>query len=128
VRNSKAEELWGLRAEEVERVHLMNLDFGLPTARLMPAIRSCLAGERGAHEVVLDATNRRGRRIECRVTVAPLVGRQDGRPQGVIVLMDEQRPAPVAIGAAGTDGGNGPGEMAGGNVVEAAPADGETSR
>ena len=34
--NPQAEELWGLREEEVEGKHLLNLDIGLPVERLRP--------------------------------------------------------------------------------------------
>ena len=43
--NHKAEDLWGLRADEVRGKNLLNLDIGLPVERLKPAIRACLSGE-----------------------------------------------------------------------------------
>jgi hypothetical protein len=39
-------------------------------------------------ETVLDATNRKGRAIKCRVSVAPLLGRGRG-VSGAILLMEE---------------------------------------
>jgi hypothetical protein len=39
-------------------------------------------------EAVLDATNRRGRSINCRVRTPPLQS-GNGDPRGVIVLMEE---------------------------------------
>jgi two-component system CheB/CheR fusion protein len=40
----KAEELWGLRGEEVEGVAFQNLDIGLPVERLKAPIRACIEG------------------------------------------------------------------------------------
>jgi two-component system CheB/CheR fusion protein len=87
--NSRAEDLWGLRADEVEQAHFLNLDIGLPLAPLVEPLRASLGGSQPTWESVLPATNRRGRAIECRVTVMPLHGRLDDRPQGVIVLMHD---------------------------------------
>ena len=88
--SSKAEDLWGVRADEAEGASLLNLDIGLPVAELRQPVRKALAETDGAvQELVLPATNRRGRAIECRVACAPLVGRDTNAPQGVIVIMEE---------------------------------------
>lgn len=67
--NQRAEDLWGLRRDEIVGRHFFNLDIGLPTQRLRPLIHRTLAGETGPHEMVLAAVNRRGRPI----LVQPLV-------------------------------------------------------
>lgn len=85
--NLRAEDLWGLRADEVRGKGLLNLDIGLPVAELQTAIRSCLAGEAVRQEVVLDAVNRRGQKIKCRVTCSPLVAGSKQR-EGVILMME----------------------------------------
>ncbi len=90
--NTRAEDLWGVRASEVEQVQFFNLDIGLPVGRLVQPIRACLTGELAERDVLLPAVNRRGRAITCKVSISPLVTRGDVRPQGVIVLMDEQAP------------------------------------
>ena len=99
--NRQAEELWGVRASEVERVHFLRLDIGLPLDEIEKPIRDCLDGKIESHETFLHAHNRRGRDIVCKTMVYPLVTRDDARPRGVIVLMDE-----LPTGAA-TDDGNG---------------------
>ena len=44
-----AEELWGLREEEVSGQHLLNLDIGLPVERLRPALKAaCRATRRSS--------------------------------------------------------------------------------
>jgi two-component system, chemotaxis family, CheB/CheR fusion protein len=83
--NPQAEELWGLREEEVEGKHLLNLDIGLPLERLRPLLRSCLGGEAGNQ--VLDAVNRRGKTIRCQVTCTPLRADDTG-VRGAILLME----------------------------------------
>jgi two-component system CheB/CheR fusion protein len=84
--NRQAEELWGLRGEEVLTQHFLNLDIGFPVVRLRTAIRSCLAGRVERDQIVLPAVNRRGRRVICTVNISALVS--DGATKGVILLMD----------------------------------------
>ena len=43
--NRRAEDLWGLRADEVKGKSFLNLDIGLPAGELRPIIRACLCGE-----------------------------------------------------------------------------------
>ncbi|HEX2277375.1 MAG TPA: chemotaxis protein CheR, partial [Candidatus Tectomicrobia bacterium] len=63
-------------------------DIGLPLEPLRGPIRACLAGEMNHQEAVLDATNRRGKAIQCRVTCTPLTTPK-GEQQGVILLIEE---------------------------------------
>jgi two-component system CheB/CheR fusion protein len=83
--NAGAEELWGVRAAEVRGKHFMNIDIGLPVEQLRTAIRRTLADGTTAH-VAVPATNRRGRTIECTVTLTPLNGDGDAA-RGVIIFM-----------------------------------------
>jgi len=85
--NLRAEDLWGLRAGEVQGKSLLNLDIGLPVRELRDVIRPVLAGEAEHQEVQLDAVNRRGKSIKCRVACAPLLSGKER--EGVILLMDE---------------------------------------
>jgi two-component system, chemotaxis family, CheB/CheR fusion protein len=87
--NHKAEDLWGLREDEVRGQSLLNLDIGLPVERLRTIIRPCLSGEADHKEIILDATNRRGKAIKCRVACSPLIAHNKQR-QGVILLMEEE--------------------------------------
>ena len=84
--NHRAEDLWGLRSDEVKGKSLLNLDIGLPLDKLRQIIRGCLSGE--SHVVKLNATNRRGKSIECNVACTPLVG-ANSDIHGVILLMEE---------------------------------------
>jgi two-component system CheB/CheR fusion protein len=86
--NHRAEDLWGLRGDEVRGQSFFNLDIGLPLEPLRGPIRACLAGEMNHQEAVLDATNRRGKAIQCRVTCTPLTT-PEGEQQGVILLIEE---------------------------------------
>jgi two-component system, chemotaxis family, CheB/CheR fusion protein len=88
--NQKAEDLWGLREDEVKGQSIMNLDIGLPVDKLRAAIRSCLAGDTDQKELVLDAINRRGKAIKCRIACSPLMAHNKQR-QGVILLMEEEK-------------------------------------
>jgi two-component system, chemotaxis family, CheB/CheR fusion protein len=86
--NVEANELWGLREDEVQGHSLVSLDIGLPVEQLRNPARAVLTGRATFQEAVLEATNRRGRVIQCRVTCTPLVG-AEGETQGVILLMEE---------------------------------------
>jgi two-component system CheB/CheR fusion protein len=86
--NHHATELWGLRLEEIHDRSFMGLDIGLPVEQLRAPIVGLLNGESAYQEIVLDAINRRGRAMRCRVTCAPLLG-ADHDVQGVILLMEE---------------------------------------
>ena len=87
--NHRAEDLWGLRSQEVQGRNFLNLDIGLPVDQLKGTIRTCLAGEKEFIELVLDATNRRGKPMRVRVTCTQLAGPEGKDPQGVILLMEE---------------------------------------
>jgi two-component system CheB/CheR fusion protein len=86
--NGQARALWGLTADEVEDQHLLGLDFGLPVDQLKSHLRATLGGESEREEVVLDATNRRGKPIRCRVTMLPLGRRNGGAVPGAIMMME----------------------------------------
>jgi len=86
--NAEANELWGLREDEVQGQSLLNLDVGFPVEQLRPPVRAVLNGRSAFQEVVLQATNRRGKAIQCRVTCTPLAGAERDT-QGVILFMEE---------------------------------------
>jgi two-component system CheB/CheR fusion protein len=86
--NHRAEDLWGLRADEVRGKSFLALDIGLPVGELRPLVRACLSGEKETSETTLEAINRRGKRIRCRVGCTPLAA-VAGKHDGVILLMEE---------------------------------------
>ena len=86
--NRRAEDLWGLRSDEVQGRSLLNLDIGLPVGQLRDIIRPTVAGEKDHQELVVDAVNRRGKSIKCRITCTPLVSASKHR-EGAILLMEE---------------------------------------
>jgi len=85
--NHWAEDLWGLRSDEVEGKNFLNLDIGLPVSQLREAVRNILAGGAVDGEVQLEAINRRGKSIVCRVRTTPLAA--DGEVRGAILLMED---------------------------------------
>ena len=86
--NHRAEDLWGLREEEVTGKHLLGLDIGLPIEQLRQPVRACLTGASEFEELELDATNRRGRPIRCRVTCTRLQA-PGGALRGAILVMED---------------------------------------
>jgi two-component system, chemotaxis family, CheB/CheR fusion protein len=94
--NARAEDLWGLRADEVRGKHFLNLDIRLPVDRLKGHVRESQAG-RKPDQVVLQATNRRGKPVKVRVELTPLLpdaqdgdgSAREGTPAGCVVLIQE---------------------------------------
>lgn len=85
--NTKSEDLWGWRSEEVKGQHFVNLDIGLPVEQLLQALRNCLLGAK-YQEMTLKATNRRGKASNCQVVCTPLMNATT-EICGVIMLMEE---------------------------------------
>ena len=90
--NQRAEDLWGVRGDEVVGAQFLTLDIGLPVGHLAQPIRSVLNGEQTLVEKTISSLTRRGRTIECLVSVTALHS-SEGVTNGVVVLMDEPHPA-----------------------------------
>ncbi len=86
--NGRSEDLWGLRAGEVYEQPLMGLDIGLPLTELRSLVRAALADDRRIREAVVEATNRRGRAIRCRI-VASVSAQAGSETPNVVLLMEE---------------------------------------
>lgn len=84
--NQKMEDLWGLRADEVEGKSFNNLDIGLPVTDLAGPIRACLQGD-GDVQKRVDCINRRGKNVTCKVVISRLA---EAESRGVIILVEEQ--------------------------------------
>jgi two-component system, chemotaxis family, CheB/CheR fusion protein len=87
--NRRAEDLWGLRTQEVKDKHLLNLDIGLPVEALRAPLRAILNREADVQEVTVPATNRHGKPVRVRVSATPLDQTADP-PRGVILMMEEE--------------------------------------
>ncbi|MEH2457505.1 CheR family methyltransferase [Nostoc sp.] len=82
--NYMVEDLWGLRIDEVLGQSIFSLDIGLPLEQLRSPIRDSLSRKKQFQEMILDATNRRGRQIKCYLAITPLLGIE---MQGAILMM-----------------------------------------
>jgi two-component system, chemotaxis family, CheB/CheR fusion protein len=96
--NLQAEELWGLRRNEVVGQHFLNLDIGFPVDSLRAAIRASLTGEGLPQRVTLQAVNRRGRAVQCDVSISALMSK--ATVQGILILMDVVAAGETADGPA----------------------------
>jgi two-component system, chemotaxis family, CheB/CheR fusion protein len=92
--NHGSEDLWGVRQEEVQGQHFLNLDIGLPVDQVRPALRAAMSDENGAQSAVVQATNRRGRTVTCRVTCSPLLDSDKTLRGVIVVVVDEPNPQP----------------------------------
>jgi two-component system CheB/CheR fusion protein len=87
--NHGSEDLWGVRQEEVQGQHFLNLDIGLPIDQVRPALRAAMSDEHRSQSITIEAINRRGRTVTCRVTCSPLLD-SDKSLRGVIMVVVEQ--------------------------------------
>jgi two-component system CheB/CheR fusion protein len=87
----QATQLWGLRDDEVEGEHLLNLDIGISVQRLREPIRHVLAGST-VDALELDGHDRRGKPVRVQIAFAPLQNRPDTEePDGAILLISTER-------------------------------------
>jgi two-component system, chemotaxis family, CheB/CheR fusion protein len=100
--DATSEDLWGLRPDEVLEHEFRNLEFGLPVAKLRGAIRAALGPDGERTDLVVEARNRRGQPVVCRVTCLPLGPEESEIGGGVIILVEpveEERAVRAAEGA-----------------------------
>lgn len=86
--HGRAEDLWGLRPSEVYDRPLMSLDMGLPLDLVKLLVQDTIAQPNETHELLVDAINRRGRRIRCRIVGTTV--HMEGKT-GAVLLMEEVR-------------------------------------
>lgn len=87
--NTRSEDLWGLRAHETLGRPFGGLDLGLPVDQVTDMIDRARQAKNGAvAETILNALNRRGRQIRCRVRVMSLASVSD-RASGAVVVVEE---------------------------------------
>jgi len=84
--NKRAEDLWGVRAQEVRGKSLLSLDIGLPVDKL--PLHAFLTGTAEYEEFTLEAVNRRGRAFQCHVECTPFTNSQ-GQNDGIVLIMDD---------------------------------------
>jgi two-component system CheB/CheR fusion protein len=83
--NRAATDLWGLREDEVLGEPLFGLEFGLPLEALQEPVRACRSPGAATVTLDLEATNRLGRRVTCRVAVVPATG-NDVPPSAMLLM------------------------------------------
>ncbi len=116
--NREAEDLWGLRREEVVGQHLLNLDIGLPVDKLRPIIRDAMADPTAPTAATIPAVNRRGREVLVRVVGSVLRG-SGSRPMGTLIVMDVDDARPrAALDGAAADGAATDGAVSDGHVSD----------
>jgi two-component system CheB/CheR fusion protein len=86
--NANSQDLWGLRADEVEGQDLLELDIGLPLERLREPLEEAVSAAAKSTDLTLEAVNRRGRAFQCEVRVMPLVSSRQGLYGGVVLMRE----------------------------------------
>ena len=87
--NHGCEDLWGLRADEVEGSPLSALDIGLPFEPVKPLIGNVFVDPDTTAESVVDAVTRRGKTAQIRVICSGFRSRSTGGPVNGALLMME---------------------------------------
>ena len=86
--NRWSENIWGLRNEEVTGELFLDLDIGLPVQLLRRQLQDILKTQAPAEPVEMEAMDRRGRRINCRIRISPLL--YDNRQaRGAILIIED---------------------------------------
>jgi two-component system CheB/CheR fusion protein len=71
--NRAAEDMWGLRADEVAGSALSRLDIGLPMDDIKPMIGNAFVNPESAGTVRVEAVNRRGRSVQLQVVCTAFI-------------------------------------------------------
>jgi two-component system CheB/CheR fusion protein len=85
--NRWSENAWGLREEEAVGQPFIALDIGLPAQQLERALRQAIV-DATPRDHVLDARDRRGRSLKCRVRIAPLT-HEDRTRHGAVIMFED---------------------------------------
>jgi two-component system CheB/CheR fusion protein len=85
--NAIAEDVWGLRGEEVVGHSLFDLDIGLPVEQLRQSIDAGLQQPEPVDSLVLDAINRRGRPVRCTIRFTRL---HSAAKPGIVMLIENR--------------------------------------
>jgi two-component system, chemotaxis family, CheB/CheR fusion protein len=89
--NRTAEDMWGLRTDEVRDQPLSDLDIGLPINQVEPFVRTAMSGSQDNNLLTVDAINRRGRAFRCRLRVTALLDPTDTVIGAVLLMHEEER-------------------------------------
>jgi two-component system CheB/CheR fusion protein len=85
--NRSSESVWGLRSEEaIDRI-FADLDIGLPIHQLAAPVQGVIDSGKPA-DLEINAVERRGRPIHCRVRITPLLY-NDRESHGAVVIVEE---------------------------------------
>ena len=84
--NHTVEDMWGLRSDEVMNKSWFSLDIGLPVEQLRNSLRDIISSKKKLQEILLNATNRRGKKIQCYVACSPLLKET---VEGIIIMMTD---------------------------------------
>jgi two-component system CheB/CheR fusion protein len=88
--NHRCEDLWGLRSNEVMNKNFFDLDIGLPVEELRDYLFTALKTQQKQEELILTATNRRGKIINCKIRAMPLhLNDHLNSSEGLVFSIDE---------------------------------------
>ncbi len=90
--NRHSQELWGITSEEALNNAFLGLDIGLPVEKLAAALTAALRGQPESSDLEVDAVDRKGHAMTCRVTLVPLRHGHE-EPSGVILMTEPASPA-----------------------------------
>jgi two-component system CheB/CheR fusion protein len=87
--NRWSENTWGLRSEEVLGQRLSSIDISLPVLKLTGDIQRALSGDLRQPAIEFQALDRRGRMLDFRALLLPLLyGPRDAR--GIVLIIEDR--------------------------------------
>jgi two-component system CheB/CheR fusion protein len=86
--NSQSEDLWGARESEVRGRLLPDVEVGLPLDLIHQRVRASLLGS-DEPDLIVEAVNRRGQPIRCRISCERLGSDGSRESDGVVVVIRE---------------------------------------
>ncbi|MTJ49295.1 CheR family methyltransferase [Dolichospermum sp. UHCC 0259] len=84
--NHTVEDMWGLRSDEVINKSWFSLDIGLPVEQLRNPLCDIISNKKTLQEMLLNAANRRGKKIQCYIACRPLIKET---VEGIIIMMTD---------------------------------------
>jgi two-component system, chemotaxis family, CheB/CheR fusion protein len=93
--NRGSESAWGLREEEAIDRPFAELDIGLPVHQLVPSVQTVIDGGEAA-DLELNAVDRRGRPVRCRVRITSLIYPDKSSHGAVLIIEVNNEPQAAA--------------------------------
>jgi two-component system CheB/CheR fusion protein len=87
--NAESEDMWGLRADEAIGHSIHDLDTNMPVADFTKQIDAVRRGQQPRNHAEFRTRDRRGRMMDCRILITPLLQVGEKEPDGTLLLVED---------------------------------------